>query len=77
MRNIFQTHEELQRELEELKERKEELERIDNIYLECVKLEADISIQEYVLRGLDYLLIQEEKSMCQKVLNREKRIKKM
>lgn len=73
MRNIFQTHEELQRELEELKERKEELERIDNIYLECVKLEADISIQEYVLRGLDYLLIQEEKSMCQKVLNREKK----
>ena len=73
MRNIFQTHEELQRELEELKERKEELERIDNIYLECVKLEADISIQEYVLRGLEYLLIQEEKSMCKKVLNREKK----
>lgn len=77
MRNIFQTHEELQRELEELKERKEELERIDNIYMECVKLEEDISIQEYVLRGLDYLLIEEEKSICQKSIEqREKELRK-
>ncbi|HDR7915332.1 TPA: AAA family ATPase [Bacillus wiedmannii] len=77
MRNIFQTHEELQRELEELKQRKEELERINNIYMECVKLEADISIQEYVLRGLDYLLIEEEKGMCQKIIEqREKELRK-
>lgn len=77
MRSIFKTHEELQRELKELKERKEELERIDNIYMECVKLEADISIQEYVLRGLDYLLVEEEKSICQKSIEqREKELRK-
>ncbi|TKV48956.1 cell division protein MukB [Bacillus sp. PIC28] len=77
MRSIFQTHEELQRELEELKQRKEELERINNIYMECIGLEENLSIQEYILRGLDYLLIQEEMSMCQKhIEQKEKELKK-
>lgn len=77
MRSIFQTHEELQKELEELKQRKEELERINNIYMECIELEKNLSIQEYILRGLDYLLIQEEMSMCQKhIEQREKELRK-
>lgn len=72
MKENFEMHEKLKRELDDLGERRNLLVEIGKTYDQYKKINDTISVQEYVLAGLDYHLKKDELEELEKQLDKLK-----